>query len=117
MSSVEQELFKDTEIPLKYSNLNSEEWGAIRSLADNGIIVIKKADKGSAVMVWDRGDYVKETQKELQHGNVYIKVNYKERLLSELVDKSNCFSKELKRKGCISEKFFEIFYLRVQKSY
>ena len=62
MSSVEQELFKDTEIPLKYSILSSEEWGAIRSLADNGIIVIKQADKGSAVVVWDRDDYVKEAQ-------------------------------------------------------
>ena len=63
MSSVEQELFKDTEIPLKYSNLSSEEWGAIRSLADNGIIVIKKGDKGSAVVVWDRDEYVKDAQK------------------------------------------------------
>ena len=42
LSSVEQELFKVTEIPLRYSNLSSEEWGAIRSLADDRSTVIKK---------------------------------------------------------------------------
>ena len=60
LSSVEQELFKDIEIPLRYSNLNSEEWGAIKSLADDRRIVIKKADKGSPVVVWDRDYYVKK---------------------------------------------------------
>ena len=51
LSSVEQELFKDIEIPLKYSNLSNEEWGAIRSLADDRSIVIKKVDQGSALAV------------------------------------------------------------------
>ena len=52
----------------------------------------------------------------MQHGNVYIKVNYKERLLSELVDKSNCFFKELKRKGCISEKNLKYFTYEYKKA-
>ena len=41
LSSVEQELFKDIEIPLRYSNLSSEEWGGIRSLANDRSIVKK----------------------------------------------------------------------------
>ena len=77
LSSVEQELFKDIEIPLRYSNLSSEEWGAIRSLADDRSIVIKKADKDSAVAVWDRDYNVKEVQKQLVDGNLCRKVNYK----------------------------------------
>ena len=101
LSSVEQELLKDIEIPLNYSNISSEELGAIRSLADDRSIVIKKAGKGSAVMVWDRDYYVKEAQKQLGGGNVYRKVNYKGKLLSGLVDKSNSFFKGLKRKGCM----------------
>ena len=101
LSSVEQELFKDIEIPLRYSNLSSEEWGAIRSLADDRSIVIKKADKCSTVVVWERDYYVKEVQKQLGDGNVYKKVNYKEKLQSGLVDKSNSFFKELKRKECV----------------
>ena len=34
-SSVEQELFKDVEIPLNYSNLSNDVWEAVRSLADD----------------------------------------------------------------------------------
>ena len=98
LSCVEQELFKDIEIPLRYSNLSSKEWGAIRSLADDRSIVIKKVDKGSAVVVWDRDDYVKKAQRQLGDGNIYRKVNYKEKLLSGLVDKSNFFLKSLKER-------------------
>ena len=98
LSCVEQELFKDIEIPLRYSNLSSKEWGAIRSLADDRSIVIKKVDKGLAVVVWDRDDYVKKAQRQLEDGNIYRKVNYKEKLLSGLVDKSNFFLKSLKER-------------------
>ena len=52
-------------------------------------------------MVWERDYYVKEVQKQLGDGNVYKKVNYKEKLQSGLVDKSNSFLKELKRKECV----------------
>ena len=51
------------ETPVRYSNLSSDEWKAIRSLADDRSIVMKMADKGSAVVVWYRVDYVKEAQK------------------------------------------------------
>ena len=54
LSQVENELFEITKQDLRYSNLSKEEWRAIRSLADDRSIVIKKADKGSCVMVWDR---------------------------------------------------------------
>ena len=101
LSSVEQELFKDIDIPLRCSNLSSEERVAIRSLVDDRSIVIKKADKGSAVVVWETDCYVKEAQKQLGYENIYKKVNCKEKLLSGLVDKSNSFFKELKRKGCM----------------
>ena len=116
LSCVEQELFKDIEIPLRYSNLSSKEWGAIRSLADDRSIVIKKVDKGSAVVVWDRDDYVKKAQRQLGDGNIYRKVNYKKKLLSGLVDKSNFFFKELKRKGCIPDKTLKYFTYEYKKA-
>ena len=116
LSCVEQELFKDIETPLRYSNLTSEEWRAIRSLADDRNIVIKKADKGSAVVVWGRNDYVKEAEKELKDTKVYKQVDFKKKLLCELVDKSNSFFKELKRKGCISEKTLKYFTYEFKNS-
>ena len=48
LSKVEQDLFKTIETPVRYSNLSNDEWKAIRSLADDKSIVIKKADKGSS---------------------------------------------------------------------
>ena len=51
LSQVESELFKETQDSLRYSNLSQEEWRPVRSLADDRSIVIKKADKGSCVVV------------------------------------------------------------------
>ena len=49
-------------------------------------------------MIWDRDGYINEDQKQLGDENIYGKVNYKKKLLSELVDKSNSFLKSLKEK-------------------
>ena len=48
-SQVENELFEITKQDLRYSSLSKEEWRAIRSLADDRYIVIKKADRGSCL--------------------------------------------------------------------
>ena len=54
------------EIPKdKYNNLTSKERQALYDLKNDKNIVIKSADKGSAVMVWDREDYIKEAEKQL----------------------------------------------------
>ena len=63
----------------------------MRSLADDRSIVIKKADKGSCIFVWDRNDYVRETEKQLEDQNVYRKVAFKDKTLSQLVDCSDTF--------------------------
>ena len=78
--------------------------------------MIKKADKGSAAVVWDRNDYVKEAEKQLKDTKVYKQVDFKEKLLCELVDKSNSFFQELKRKGCISEKTLKYFTYEFKNS-
>ena len=46
---------------------------------------------------------------------MYQKVNFKEKLLCELVDKSNCSFKELKRMGCISDKILKYFAYEFKK--
>ena len=52
-SSVEKKRFKDIEIPLTYFNLSSNKQRAMRSLADDGNIVIKKVGICSAVGILD----------------------------------------------------------------
>ena len=44
-----------------------EEWQAVWSLADDRSIVIKKPDKGSSIVIWDRVDCLKEANKQLSY--------------------------------------------------
>ena len=50
-SQVRNELFKLPPADIKYSNLSREELNAIRSLADDRNIIIKKANKGSYIVI------------------------------------------------------------------
>ena len=56
LSQLENEIFKIPFDNLKHSNTSKEECHAIRALADDRTIIIKRADKGSCVVVWDRMD-------------------------------------------------------------
>ena len=66
------------------------------SLADDRSIVIKKADKGSCIVVWDENDYLREAEKQLEDPNVYRKVAFKDKILSRLVDCITGFLRILK---------------------
>ena len=63
ISSLEEKLMK-IEIPKdKYNNLASKERQVWCDLKNDKNVVIKGADKGSAVAVWDREDYIKDAGK------------------------------------------------------
>ena len=49
----------------KFNNLTKWEWYVFYNLKSDKTIVIKGADKGSAVAVWDREDYIKEGKNQL----------------------------------------------------
>ena len=57
-----------------YSNLSPDEQEALRNLSRDESIVIKGADKGSAVVVWDKDDYLKESDNHLDDNNTYEQV-------------------------------------------
>ena len=80
LSQVENELFEITKEPTRYSNLSQEEWRAIRTFAGNRSIVIKKADKGSFIVVSDRADYLREVEKQLLDKKVYQEVQFKKQI-------------------------------------
>ena len=57
LSSLEEKLMK-VEVPKdKFNNLTNSEQKALYDLKNDTSIVIKSADKGSAVAVWDKEDY------------------------------------------------------------
>ena len=91
LSQVENELFSNADVPIRYSNLSKEEWIAMRPLADDRSTAIEKADKESCIVNWDRNDYLREAEKQLKNQNVYRKVAFKDKTLSQLVDCGNRF--------------------------
>ena len=54
-----------------FTNLSFEEPEALKELKSDRSIVIKEADKGSAIVVWDREDYVTEANRQLSNLEVY----------------------------------------------
>ena len=75
LSSLEEKLMK-VEVPKdKFNNLTKSERKALCDLKSDKSIVIKSADKGSAVVVWDREDYIKEAEKQLEDEQVYEEVS------------------------------------------
>ena len=53
------------------SNVTVEERKAIDSLRNDTSIIIKEADKGSGIVIWDREDYLREAESQLGDTNVY----------------------------------------------
>ena len=86
----------------------------MRSLADVRSIVIKKADKVSCIVVWDRNNYLTKAEKQLENLNVYRKLAFKDKTLSQLVDCSNRLFKNYKMKGHITEKELKYFSYEFQ---
>ena len=101
---------------LKHSNISKEEWQLIEALADDYIIAIKRPDKGSCVVVWNRMNYLLEAKKQLSVTNVYKSVDFKEKLLADLVESSSNIILNLKRKGFMSQKELKYFTYEFKKS-
>ena len=59
--------------------------------------------------MWDRWDYIKETEKQLRDSTVYKEIDYNKKILSQLVDSSNKYFKKLNSSGYISYKEMKYF--------
>ena len=70
LSRLEEEIFA-LDKKLSYSNLTKQERHALYSLRDDTSIIIKAADKGSGIVVWDREDYLAEARTQLKDKDVY----------------------------------------------
>ena len=75
LSSLEEKLMT-VEVPKdRFKILTESERKALYDIENDKIIVIKSTDKGSAVVVWDREDYIKELEKQLGDEKVYEEVS------------------------------------------
>ena len=62
------------------------------------LFVIKKASKGSCVVVLDRLDYLSDAEKQLDEKNNYEDLFFNNKILCDLVETSNKMFLNLKRK-------------------
>jgi len=67
-------------------NLSRDEKEALKCLSTNNEIVIKRADKGGAVVVWGRDQYITEAMRQLDNREYYqpLPSNPIEQIKSEL---------------------------------
>ena len=70
LNRLEEEILSLDE-KISYSNLTKGERNTLYLLRDDLSIIIKEADKGSAVVVWDREDYLREANSQLSDKDVY----------------------------------------------
>ena len=71
VSKLENKVFSVLPGTPRNYNLPKEEWSAMRGLAEDRTIILKPADKGSCVVLWDRVDYLAEAEKQLQDVDIY----------------------------------------------
>ena len=56
------------------NNLSKEEKKALKELRECNSIVIKKADKGSSIVIMNKDDYIKEAERQLSDEKFYKKI-------------------------------------------
>ena len=91
----------------KFNNPSKNERVVLYSLKNDNTIVIKGADKGSGVVVWDREDYLKETHKRLLDEEIYEEVTNDSSTLE-----SNIFAglNKIRARGDLSADNLEYFF-------
>ena len=80
---------------------------AVYSLKNDNSIIIKETDKGSAVVVWDRDDYLRETKNQL-NDKMFIR-NLLEMCKVLLKKPSKLSSKKLRDRRDISDNTLDYF--------
>lgn len=94
-------------------NLTKEEEKALRDLKNNSNIIIKPADKGSAIVIMDRTDYVKEALRQLHDTKYYQPLS--KPIKDETAHQISLILETLKKKHYLTKK--QCTYLKGQAPY
>ena len=82
-------------------------------LRDDPSIIIKEADKGSAVVVWDREDYLREANSQLSDKDVYREVKgYAEDHLMKVI---KSVLRKIRNRGDVSDETLDYFLVNNPK--
>ena len=103
LKKTEKDIFSLIPEREKDYNLTRDEYLAMRSLENDRNVIIKPADQGSSIVVWDRLDYLAEAEKQLSDSNTYKEVKLSEKDQIKLVEKSKSMFEGLKKITVITE--------------
>ena len=92
LSSLEENLLKIRIPKDKLNNFTKGEWYDFYIFKNNRTIVIKGADKDSAVAVWDRKSNIREAENQLGDTNIYEEVSNDAKSLMNII--RNTYSKK-----------------------
>ena len=110
LSELEEEILKIDETGQNYPNLTKVEREALQDLMYDKNIVIKPADKGSSIVIWDKQDYLKECQLQLGNKSVYEEVERD--LLQDVMQKIRNTILDMLRKKEIDKKLINYLLVR-----
>ena len=100
--SIEQDLHRLKFRQPKKKNLTQEEYKSIKSLKNNPDIIIKPADKGSAVVILNKDNYIAEGERQLRDQQFYEETSTD--LTGEVLHRVNLFVNNMLQRGQITEK-------------
>ena len=112
LSRLEEEILS-LDGKISYSNLTEGEINALYLLRDDPSIIIKEADKGSVVVVWDREDYLREANSQLSDKDVYQEVKgYAEDHLIKVI---KSVLRKIRNRGDVSDENLDYFLVNNPK--
>ena len=99
--SIEQDLHRLKYRQSRKKNLTKEEYKSIKSLRNNPDIIIKPADKGSAIVILDKHYYKNEGERQLYNNHFYEETETD--LTGEVIHRVNLYVNNMLQRGQISQ--------------
>ena len=99
--SIEQDLHRLKYRQTRKKNLTKKEFQSIKSLRNHPDIIIKPADKGSATVILDKDNYVKERERQL-HNDYFYEETHTD-LTGEVTHRVNLYVNNMFQRGQISQ--------------
>ena len=114
--SIEQDLHRLNYRQSRKKNLTKEEYHSIKFLRNHPDIIIKPADRGSAIVIHDKQYYVKEGERQLHNDYFYEETD----LTGEVIHRVNLYVNNMSQRGQISQntsKYLTTDIYRTQQFY
>ena len=90
---------------LRKPNLTTQQRDGLRDLSENPNLVIKKAHKGSAIVVMNTSDYLREGYRQLSDNDFYCKLDHDP--TPSIKEKIDSILSQMRAKGLITEDNFD----------